>query len=64
LIVRMYEAHGWHSRHTFKTSLPVKQVIETDLMERDERVLKFRGGSVNLTFDPFQIRTLRLFLSR
>ncbi|MCA9413518.1 MAG: alpha-mannosidase, partial [Candidatus Omnitrophica bacterium] len=64
LIVRMYEAHGWHSRHTFKTSLPLRQVIETDLMERDERVLKFRGGSVNLTFDPFQIRTLRLVLSR
>jgi len=60
IIVRMYEAHGQRGRRTFSTSLPVKRIIETDLMEREERVLKHRKGKVSLTFKPFQIRTIKL----
>ena len=62
VIVRLYEAHGCRGRRTLRTSLPVKKVIETDLMEREERRLPVRNGRVALDFKPFQIRTLKLVL--
>jgi alpha-mannosidase len=60
IIVRMYEAHGARGRRTFSTSLPISKVIETNLMEKEERELKSAKGKVQLTFNPFQIRTLKL----
>ena len=63
LIVRMYEAHGCRGRRTLQTALPVKRVIETDLMEREERKLTIRNGRITLDFKPYQIRTVKL-LSR
>ncbi|MFP4057791.1 MAG: alpha-mannosidase [Candidatus Brocadiia bacterium] len=49
LIVRLYEAHGCRGRRTFRTALPLREVVETDLMEREERRLSARGGRVRLT---------------
>ena len=63
IIVRLYEAHGWRGRYELKTSLPVTQIIETDLMENEETVLKLRNGKASLDFKPFQIRTFKLILS-
>ena len=60
LIVRLYEAHGCRGQRTFRTSLPVKRVIETDLMENEEKRLTLRNGAVRMFFAPFQIRTIKL----
>jgi alpha-mannosidase len=60
MIVRFYESHGCRGTRTFKTSLPVKKVIETNLMEKEETRLDVKNGSVKLNFTPFQIRTLKL----
>jgi alpha-mannosidase len=62
IIVRLYEAHGTRGRCDFTTTLPVKRVIETNLMEKEERALAFRGGKATLRFLPFQIVTLKLIL--
>ncbi|MFO7637848.1 MAG: glycosyl hydrolase-related protein, partial [bacterium] len=62
IIVRLYEAHGARGRRIFKTALPVKQILETDLMEREEQTLEMRNGEVRLDFTPFQIRTFKLVL--
>lgn len=62
LIVRLYECHGCRGKHVFQTSLPVKRVIEVDLMEKEEKKLSFKHGTVSLNFGPFQIRTLKLVL--
>lgn len=62
IIVRMYETSGIRGSRTFKTSLPVKKIIETNLMEKEEKKLDVKNGSVSLTFTPFQIRTLKLVL--
>ena len=62
LIVRLYEAHACRGRRTLRLGLPVARVIETDLMEREERELQLRNGKVSLDFRPFQIRTLKLVL--
>jgi alpha-mannosidase len=62
IIVRMYETHGIRGSRLFITSLPVKKIIETNLMEKEEQKLPVKNGSVSLTFTPFQIRTLKLVL--
>ena len=59
MIVRLYEAHGSRGVRTISTTLPVKKVIETNLMEKEEQRLKVKNGSVKLNFTPFQIRTLK-----
>ena len=60
IILRLYEAHACRGRRTLTIGLPCAKVVETDLMEREERELKLRNGKVALAFKPFQIRTLKL----
>jgi len=60
LIVRLYESHGVRGIRTLSTSLPVKKVIETNLMEKEEARLTVKDGKIKLDFKPFQIRTLKL----
>jgi alpha-mannosidase len=62
IIVRMYEAHGARGRRTFSTSLAIRKVIETNLMEKEEREIKSVKGKVELSFSPFQIRTLKIMI--
>ncbi|NQT50750.1 alpha-mannosidase [bacterium] len=60
IIVRLYEAHACRGRRTLALGFPVKKVLETNLMEKEERELPLRNGKVALDFTPFQIRTLKL----
>lgn len=60
IIVRMYEAHGCRGRYEFVTDLPVKRVVETNLMEQEEKRLAIKNGKLALEFKPFQIVTLKL----
>jgi len=62
VIVRLYEAHGSRGARTLSTSLPVKKVIETNLMEKEEARLAIKEGKIKLDFKPFQIRTLKLMV--
>ena len=62
IVVRLYEAHGWRTRHVVSTALPVSRVTETDLMEHEERELRVRNGALTLDFAPYQIRTLKFSL--
>ncbi len=60
LILRLYESEGRRGRATLATPLPVREAVETDLLEREEKALTVRNGRLRLAFRPFQIRTLRL----
>ncbi len=62
VIVRLYEAHGCRGRRIFSCALPVRRVMEVDLMEREEKTLPSRNGRVAMDFRPFQIRTLKILL--
>lgn len=62
IIVRLYEAHGTRGSCEFRTTLPVKKLLETDLMEQNPRPVAFRGGKASLNVSPFQIVTLKLVL--
>jgi alpha-mannosidase len=58
LVVRLYEAWGGRARASVRVSVPVAGVVETDLLERPTGDVR----PEDVTFRPFQIRTLRFSL--
>ena len=60
VIVRLFESHGWQSRHRMALPEGVTAVSEDNLMEVSEKELSTRGGGLHLDFMPFQVRTFRL----
>jgi len=63
VVVRLYESARCSVSCDLKTSLPVKGVVETDMLENTVRKLKLSAGKVALSFKPFEIKTLRLAMA-
>ncbi|MHB9031726.1 MAG: alpha-mannosidase [Anaerolineae bacterium] len=59
IIVRLYEAKRMATRATLATSLPVKAVWRTNMLEENECELSVKDGSVELDLRPFEVVTLR-----
>lgn len=62
IILRIYESMGGKSRGTIKTTLPVKKVYKTNVLEDDSEELKFGSGTVEIELRPFEVATYRLQL--
>ncbi|XP_069758353.1 alpha-mannosidase 2C1 [Narcine bancroftii] len=64
LVIRLYEAHGSTVVTWLHTSLPVKQAIWCDLLERPlaAKPLPINDFQIELSFTPFQIRSMILIL--
>lgn len=60
IIVRLYEAHGARGSTTLSTSLPIRKVVLTDLLEREIRSLPLKSGGIKVDLTPFEIVTLKL----
>ncbi|MDX9953873.1 MAG: glycoside hydrolase family 38 C-terminal domain-containing protein [Anaerolineae bacterium] len=60
IILRLYEAKRTATRCTLETDLPLKAVMQTNMLEETEAPLACAGGSIPLDFRPFEIKTLRL----
>ncbi len=62
IIVRMYEVENKRSRVTFSLCKNVKEVSETDLMEKDlsEKNFETKGNKVMFTIKPYEIKTFRI----
>ncbi|WP_043582585.1 alpha-mannosidase [Geminisphaera colitermitum] len=64
IVVRLYESTGAHVRTAVRFGFPVKEVELVNLMEEDAQPLAIThaasGDAVELTFDPFEIVTLRI----
>lgn len=59
-IVRLYESSGSQVKCQVKFTLPVSQVEEADLMEESPKALALQNGALILTFQPFEIKTLKI----
>jgi alpha-mannosidase len=59
-ILRLYEAHGGRSNVKVRCRLPVKSVVECNLVEEDERRRPFKDGQFAFAIKPYEIRTFRL----
>jgi alpha-mannosidase len=62
IIVRLYESKRNLTNCVLSTSLPVKNVYHTDLLERNQAELPIQKGKIRLDFHPFEIKTLRLMM--
>ncbi len=56
VVLRLYESLGREVRTAVTTTLPHARVSETDMLERGDAPADLG----DLTFGPFQVRTLRL----
>ncbi len=58
-ILRLYEASktGTHAR--IQLGVPISSAGETNMLEESPRAIPVQGGSVELYFRPFEIKTLR-----
>jgi alpha-mannosidase len=64
LIVRLYETAGAAARAGVRIGLPCAAIAETDLMEKPISVLRENGSEVELSFAPFEVKTIRADIRR
>ena len=60
IIVRLYECAHSGARSKVRFGFPVAAIIETNLMEETLAELPLTDNSVSLTFQPFEIKTLKV----
>ena len=60
IVVRLYEYQRRKTHVTLRMAFDVRKVWEVNLMEEDPRPIPVANSEVNLEFDPFEIKTLRL----
>jgi len=65
IILRLYEANGASTKSTLTLSIKPEIIWKTDLLERpEEQLLIGTQNTLALTFQPFEILTLRLHLKK
>ncbi|KAI1004966.1 Alpha-mannosidase [Podosphaera aphanis] len=62
IILRIYDSLGGTSKGTIETSLCVKKVWKTNILEDDEEMLSFQHGKIEIVLRPFEVATFRLQL--
>jgi alpha-mannosidase len=62
VIVRLHEAHGNKTRARLQFANPPKHIEEADLLERRTAQLVTRNAQLDIQFNPFEIKTLKLKL--
>ncbi|RFU32019.1 hypothetical protein B7463_g4293, partial [Scytalidium lignicola] len=62
VILRVYDSLGGMSKGTIETTLDVKRVWKTNVLEDDLEELPFEGGKVDIILRPFEVATYRLQL--
>lgn len=62
IILRIYESLGGKARGTIKTSLAVKKVCRTNLLEDDEGEMEVKSGEIAIELRAFEVATYRLQL--
>jgi len=60
IVVRLYEAMRTATRCALRTSLPVQSAAETDMLERVQGDLACDQGRIELSFRPFEVKTVYL----
>jgi alpha-mannosidase len=60
VVLRLYEAAGSACRTKLHLPTGVKAVSECNLLEEDGKIPEIRDGAAELSFRPFEIKTLRM----
>lgn len=59
-IIRFYEAHNKRTTATLRFGVPIAQVTECDLMERDMAAIACDGQTCSIETKPYEIKTLKV----
>jgi len=62
IVVRLYESKRMATQCALITSLPVHEVIQTDMLENGDKKLPCQSGKIELEFRAFEVKTVRLRL--
>ncbi|KKC46846.1 alpha-mannosidase [Paenibacillus sp. D9] len=62
LVIRLYETAGTRLKTTVRAGFALSEAWLADLMEQKQHPLEISGGAVELAFDPFEVKTLKLSL--
>jgi len=62
VVVRLYEAAGKKTTARLRTSFPIKSARMTNLIETADSKLASQENSVKMSFRPFEIRTVKLYI--
>lgn len=62
VIVRLNESKRMATRRTLITTLPLRQAVQTGMLERAAGALPRNEAKIPLTFRPFEIKTVRLVI--
>lgn len=62
IILRIYDSLGGKSKGTIETTLDVKRVWKTNVLEDDLEELRVKEGKVDIVLRPFEVATYRLQL--
>lgn len=62
VILRIYDSLGGRSEGIIETSLDVKKVWKTNILEDDGEVVQFEEGKIKIVLRPFEVATFRLQL--
>ncbi len=60
IILRLYESKRNLTHCTLTTSLEIIKAVQTDMLEKAQGELSVDHGRIELTFRPFEIKTIRL----
>ena len=60
VIIRMYESKHGSGDVTLTLNIPASEVFQCDMLENVEQPLAMDGKDVQLTFRPFEIKTVRV----
>lgn len=61
VILRLYETWNRQCRCRLHLSLPIADAAVCDMIEEREQKLSFDGQDIELTFRPFEIKTIKLY---
>jgi alpha-mannosidase len=62
IVLRIYDSLGGKSRGTIETTLDLKRVWKTNVLEDDLEEMKVEKGKVEISLRPFEVATFRLQL--
>jgi len=60
LILRLYETEGKKTQGEIRLHKKIKEVQETDLLEKNIRKLELSGNRIRFNIEPFEIKTLKV----
>lgn len=63
IILRFYEAFGWHQQAAIRLHFPATTAFRTNLLEEIIEPVSISSSIITLTFKPFEITTIRLRLA-